>query len=148
MDSISYKTTSTKRGNIQRNWILLDASDKPLGRFSSLIAKFLMGKHKSYYSPAVDCSDHVVVINAEKISLSGKKWRDKIYIRHTEYPGGQRKLTAKEVYDKDPKKLIEKAVKGMLPKNSLASKLITKLHLYVGPNHEHAAQKPSIYNYQ
>ena len=125
---------------------MVDAEGQALGRLASKVAILLRGKHKPNFTPHVDCGDNVIVINAEKISLSGNKWTDKEYIRHTGYPGGQRSLTARELFDKDPARLIEKSVKGMLPKNKLGSDLFRNLKVFVGSEHDHEAQKPKMIN--
>jgi large subunit ribosomal protein L13 len=117
-----------------------------LGRLASKIALLIRGKRKTNYTPHVDCGDNVVVINAEKIKLSGNKWNDKIYMRHTGYPGGQRTLTANELFAKDPIRVVEKAVKGMLPKNKLGSALFRNLYVYVGGEHSQGAQNPKAIN--
>ena len=142
MDTLSYKTTSANKETAQKEWVVVDASDLSLGRLASGVAKLIRGKHKTNFTPHADCGDNVIVINAEKIQLTGGKWDDKLYIRHTGYPGGQRSLTAREVFAKDPARLIEKSVKGMLPKNKLGSKLLTNLHVFVGTEHNHEAQQP------
>ncbi len=142
MESLSYKTRSINSQNADKQWVLIDAEGQPLGRLSSEIAKLLRGKHKPSFTPHVDCGDNVVVINAEKITLSGNKMSDKQYIRHTGYPGGQRILTATELQQKAPTQLIEKAVKGMLPKNRLGAQLFKNMKVYVGAEHPHAAQNP------
>jgi len=118
MNTLSYKTVSANKATVSKEWVLVDADGQTLGRLASKIAKLIRGKHKPNFTPHVDCGDNVVVINAEKINLTGKKWTDKSYIRHTGYPGGQRSLTATEMFEKDPTRLVEKAVKGMLPKTS------------------------------
>lgn len=125
---------------------MIDADGQTLGRMSSIVAKFLRGKYKTNYTPHVDCGDNVVVINAEKINLTGKKWTDKSYIRHTGYPGGQRSLTATELYEKDPTRLVENSVKGMLPKNKLGAALFRNLKVYSGTEHGQEAQKPKVIN--
>ena len=142
MESLSYKTRSINGQNADKQWVLIDAEGQPLGRLSSEIAKLLRGKHKPSFTPHVDCGDNVVVINAEKITLSGNKMNEKQYIRHTGYPGGQRILTATELHQKAPTQLIEKAVKGMLPKNRLGAQLFKNMKVYVGAEHPHAAQNP------
>lgn len=142
MDTLSYKTTSANKETAQKEWVVVDASNLSLGRLASGVAKLIRGKHKTNFTPHADCGDYVIVLNADKIQLTGKKWDDKLYIRHTGYPGGQRSLTAKEVFEKDPIRLIEKSVKGMLPKNKLGSKLFTNLHVFVGTEHHHEAQQP------
>ena len=127
MDTLSYKTVSANSATVNKEWVLIDADGQTLGRMSSIVAKFLRGKYKPNFTPHVDCGDNVVVINADKINLTGKKWAEKSYIRHTGYPGGQRSLTATELYEKDPTRLVENAVKGMLPKNKLGSALFRTL---------------------
>ena len=127
MNTLSYKTVSANSATVNKEWVLIDADGQTLGRMSSIVAKFLRGKYKTNYTPHVDCGDNVVVINAEKINLTGKKWTDKSYIRHTGYPGGQRSLTATELYEKDPTRLVENSVKGMLPKNKLGAALLRNL---------------------
>ncbi len=143
MNTLSYKTVSANKATANKEWVLVDADGQTLGRLASEIAKLIRGKHKVNYTPHVDCGDNVVVINAEKINLTGKKWTDKSYIRHTGYPGGQRSLTATEMFDKDPTRLVEKAVKGMLPKNKLGAALYRNLHVYAGAEHKHNAQNPT-----
>ena len=127
MNTLSYKTVSANSATVTKEWVLVDADGQTLGRLASKVAKLIRGKYKPNFTPHVDCGDNVVIINAEKIVLTGKKWKDKSYIRHTGYPGGQRSLTATEMFDKDPTRLIEKAVKGMLPKNILGEYFIQKL---------------------
>lgn len=146
MDTLSYKTVSAKAQNIEKQWVLVDATNQPLGRLSSAVAKILRGKNKPNYTPHVDCGDNVVVVNAEKISLSGKKFENKVYISHTGYPGGQRKKTASEIFEKHPERLIEKAVKGMLPKNKLGADLFRNLRVFTEENHNLEAQKPKKIN--
>ena len=143
MDSVSYKTVSLNAGTVEKNWVIIDADSKVLGRLSTEVAMILRGKRKPGYTPHVDCGDNVIVINADKVQLSGKKWTDKVYVRHTGYPGGQRFETPKEVKDrKSATILIEKAVRGMLPKNRLGSELFRNLYVYEGAEHPHEAQKP------
>ena len=146
MDHNSYKTTYANKATAEKGWVVVDANAQVLGRVASQIAKIIRGKHKPSYSPHVDCGDHVIVINAEKINLTGKKWDSKEYIRHTGYPGGQRSLTATELFTKGPERLIEKAVKGMLPKNKLGAVLFRNLRVYVGAEHDLQAQKPRTIN--
>ena len=146
MGKLSYKTVSANRKTVTKDWVLIDASDISLGRTASVVAGLLRGKHKSNFTPHVDCGDNVIVINADKIKLSGNKWSDKSYIRHTGYPGGQRSLSATELYSKDPARLVEKSVKGMLPKNKLGSTLFRNLSVFVGASHSHEAQKPQTIN--
>lgn len=146
MDTLSYKTISANKATVNKEWVLVDAEDQALGRLASKVAKLIRGKHKPNFTPHVDCGDNVIVINADKITLSGNKWTDKSYIRHTGYPGGQKSLTATELYGKDPARVVEKAVKGMLPKNKLGAALFRNLTVVVGTEHAHAAQKPKTIN--
>ena len=146
MNTLSYKTVSANKATAQKEWIIVDAEGHNLGRFASKVAILLRGKNKPNYTPHVDCGDNVIVINAEKINLTGNKLEDKTYIRHTGYPGGQRTLTAKNVMAKNPAVLVEKAVKGMLPKNKLGAELFRNLNVYVGSEHKHDAQKPKTVN--
>lgn len=146
MDTLSYKTISANKKTVNKQWLLIDAEGETLGRLASKVAKLLRGKHKTNFTPHVDCGDNVVIINAEKITLSGKKWDNKTYIRYTGYPGGQRSLTASEILEKHPERLVEKSVKGMLPKNKLGAELFRNLRVNVGPNHDQEAQKPTVFN--
>lgn len=147
MDTLSYKTISANKATVTKEWLHVDADGQTLGRLSSEVAKLLRGKHKPNFTPHVDCGDNVVITNAEKINLTGKKWDAKEYIRHTGYPGGQRSLTAKELFAKNPERLIEKSVKGMLPKNKLGAELFRNLKVYAGASHDHEAQKPRTINF-
>jgi large subunit ribosomal protein L13 len=142
VDNLSYKTISANKATAQKGWVIVDAENQILGRISSEIAKVIRGKNKPNYTPHVDCGDNVVVINAEKIRLTGKKMDDKVYIRHTGYPGGQRFRTPREVLTKNPRGVVEAAVRGMLPKNRLGRKLYTNLYVYAGSEHPHEAQQP------
>ncbi len=144
MDTLSYKTISANKAAINKEWIVVDAEGLVLGRMASKVAKILRGKNKASYTPHIDCGDYVIVINAEKVVLSGKKMSDKIYIRHTGYPGGQRKQTPMDILAKYPERLVEKAVKGMLPKNRLGRRLFTNLHVVIGAEHKFEAQKPKV----
>lgn len=146
MDSLSYKTISATKATADKQWVLVDAEGQTLGRLASKVAKVLRGKYKPSYTPHVDCGDNVIIINAEKINLTGNKWNDKTYIRHTGYPGGQRSLTATELFAKDPTRVVEKSVKGMLPKNKLGAALFRNLKVYVGTEHGQEAQKPTAIN--
>ena len=146
MDTLSYKTISANRKTVDKQWLLVDAEGQTLGRLASKVAKLLRGKHKPNFTPHVDCGDNIVIINAEKITLSGNKWEDKTYSRYTGYPGGQRHTTAKELLEKNPGRIVEKAVKGMLPKNRLGAELFRNLKVYVGSNHDQEAQKPTVIN--
>lgn len=138
------KTTIVKKKDITRKWYLVDAKDKIVGRIATTIADKLRGKNKTIFSPHMDCGDFVVVINAGKIKLTGKKLEDKIYYRHTGFPGGIVAPTAGEVLAKKPTKILELAVRGMLPKNRLRDDLMKKLKLYAGVSHPHEAQNPTI----
>ena len=136
------KTYSAKPLEVERKWYLIDAEDEILGRLATRIANILRGKNKPEYTPNVDTGDFVIVINAEKVRVSGKKETDKIYYHHTGYPGGLKSASVKELREKDARLLIEKAVKGMLPHNTLGAEQLTKLKIYTGSEHPHAAQKP------
>ena len=146
MDTLSYKTKSANRATVKKEWLVVNAEGQQLGRLASKVAKLLRGKHKPDFTPHVDCGDNVIVINAEKIQLSGDKWNQKIYQRYTGYPGGQRERTAKELLDKKPEALVEKAVKGMLPKNKLGAALFRNLRVYTGESHGQEAQKPKVFD--
>jgi len=146
VDTLSYKTVSGNKETADKKWLIVDAEGQKLGRLASKVAFVLRGKHKPNFTPNADCGDNVIVINAEKIELSGNKLEVKEYIRHTGYPGGQRILTAREVMEKHPERLVEKAVKGMLPKNKLGSALYRNLKVYVGAEHNQEAQKPEAIN--
>ena len=142
MDTLSYKTISANKATVNKEWVVIDATDQILGRLASRVALMLRGKHKPCFTPHVDCGDNVIIINAEKIRLTGKKLTDKVYTRHTGYPGGQRFTTPKEILAHKPTALVEHAVKGMLPKNRLGSDLFRNLYVYEGSEHPHEAQKP------
>ncbi|OQX73221.1 MAG: 50S ribosomal protein L13 [Bacteroidetes bacterium 4484_249] len=144
MDTLSYRTVSANKETVNKNWILIDAENEILGRLSSITAKFLRGKYKTNFTPHVDCGDNVIIINAEKINMTGKKWTDKEYVRHSGYPGGQRFRTPEELLAKKPTAIIEHAVKGMLPKSRLGSDLFRNLFVYTGSEHPHEAQKPKL----
>ena len=146
MNTLSYKTVSANKATADKQWIVVDAEGHNLGRLSTKVAMLLRGKYKPSYTPHVDCGDNVIVINAEKINLTGNKLDDKTYVRHTGYPGGQRTLTAKVMQQKNPALLVEKAIKGMLPKTKLGSELFRNLNVYVGSEHKHAAQTPKTVN--
>ncbi|MBE9469266.1 MAG: 50S ribosomal protein L13 [Bacteroidetes bacterium] len=142
MDTLSYKTISANKATVKKSWVLVDAKDEVLGRLASVVAIVLRGKHKPEFTPHVDCGDNVIVINADKIKLTGKKWDDKQYVRYTGYPGGQRITKAKELMVKNPIAMVEKSVRGMLPINRLGRDLFRNLHVYQGEEHDHVAQKP------
>jgi large subunit ribosomal protein L13 len=137
-----YKTFSQKTADVSRRWILIDAADAPLGRVSTEIAKYLIGKYKPTYTPHVDGGDYVVVINAKDVPVTGEKETDKIYYRHSGFPGGIKDAQLKEVREKFPERLIENAVKGMLPKNKLSPLRMARLRVFAGPEHDHTAQTP------
>ena len=142
MDTLSYKTISAKATTVDKQWLLVNAEGETLGRLASKVAKLLRGKHKPNFTPHVDCGDNVVIINAEKIVLKGKKATDKVYVRHTGYPGGQRTTTSQALVQQQPERIIESAVKGMLPKNRLGAELFRNLRVYAGDQHQQEAQKP------
>jgi large subunit ribosomal protein L13 len=142
VDTLSYKTISANKATIQKDWVVVDAENQVLGRLCSEIAKIIRGKNKPSYTPHTDCGDQVIVINADKVRLTGKKLTDKVYTRHTGYPGGQRFATPREVLAKNPRGVVEAAVKGMLPKNRLGRALFNNLYVYAGTEHPHAAQQP------
>ena len=142
MSDLSYKTISANKTTTDRKWVLIDAENEVLGRLASKVANLLRGKHKTNYTPHVVCGDKVVIVNAGKIKLTGNKWTDKIYMRYTGYPGGQRTMTAEKVMEKNPVAMVEKSVKGMLPKNKLGSELFRQLYVYSGPEHQQEARKP------
>jgi large subunit ribosomal protein L13 len=146
VNTLSYKTISANKETVNKEWLLVDAENETLGRLASKVAKLIRGKHKTNFTPHVDCGDNVVVINAEKINLTGNKMADKTYTRHTGYPGGQRFTTAQEMMDKKPEALIEKAVRGMLPKTRLGRALFNNLYVYTGTEHKQEAQKPKAIN--
>jgi len=146
MNTLSYKTVSANVSTVNKEWVLIDAENEILGRMASSAANLLRGKHKPNYTPHVDCGDNVIIINAEKIRLTGNKWEDKNYIRHSGYPGGQKSLTARELMEKNPIAMVEKAIKGMLPKNKLGADLYRNLFVYAGSEHKQEAQKPTKLN--
>lgn len=144
MDQVSYKTTYVNKATAEKEWVLIDAENEVLGRLASKVAKLLRGKYKPNYTPYVDCGDNVIIINAEKIVLTGNKLTDKEYTRHTGYPGGQRHTSPAAVLKSHPERVIEHAVRGMLPKNRLGRAVLGNLHLYVGADHKHEAQQPKV----
>jgi large subunit ribosomal protein L13 len=146
VDTLSYKTVSANKQTSGKKWLLVDAEGQTVGRLASKVAKLIRGKHKPSFTPHADCGDNVIVINAEKVSFSGTKLVDKEYVRYTGYPGGQRSLSAEVMLQKHPERLIEKAVKGMLPKNKLGRELFRNLKVYVGGEHKQEAQKPEVIN--
>jgi large subunit ribosomal protein L13 len=142
MDSISFKTVFANQQTVNKQWVVVDANSEVLGRLASRVASIIRGKNKPSFTPNVDCGDNVIIINADKIRLTGKKWTDKVYVRHTSYPGGQRFSTPRELKEKTSRLIIEKAVRGMLPKNRLGRSLFNNLYVYEGSEHPHAAQSP------
>ncbi|WP_407271414.1 50S ribosomal protein L13 [Radiobacillus sp. PE A8.2] len=138
-------TFMANENNIERNWLVVDAEGKTLGRLSSEVASLLRGKHKATYTPHADTGDHVIIVNAEKIELTGKKLTDKKYYRHSQHPGGLKERTALEMRTKYPEQMLELTVKGMLPKGPLGRKMAKKLHVFRGAEHTHQAQKPEVY---
>ena len=142
MDTLSYKTVSANAGTVTKEWLVIDATDQILGRLASRVALVLRGKHKPSYTPHVDCGDNVIIINADKVRLTGKKLTDRVYVRHTGYPGGQRFTTPKELLASKPTAVVEHAVRGMLPRTRLGDKLFGNLYVYAGSEHPHEAQKP------
>ncbi|WP_414054412.1 50S ribosomal protein L13 [Macrococcus equi] len=139
------QTFMANEANIERKWYVIDAEGETMGRLSSEVASILRGKHKPTFTPHVDCGDHVILINAEKIYLSGNKAEDKIYYRHSNHPGGLKSISAGELREKNPVRLMETSIKGMLPKGSLGDKMFKKLHVYAGAEHPHTAQQPENY---
>mgnify|MGYP000253547831 CR=1 FL=1 len=135
-------TFMAKKETVERKWYVIDATDKPVGRLAVAIANILRGKHKPVYTPHVDCGDHVIVVNAEKVRLTGNKAATKTYHRHSGYPGALKEVSYERMMAKHPERVIEKAVKGMLPRNRLGRALIRKLKVYAGPEHPHQAQQP------
>ncbi len=143
MDTQSYKTVSLNSATVDKQWVVIDATDLPLGRLASRVALVLRGKNKPGFTPNVDCGDNVIVVNAEKVALKGKKMTNRVYTRYTGYPGGQRFTTPREILNSThPERLVEKAVRGMLPKTRLGEKVYHNLHVYAGPEHPHQAQNP------
>lgn len=144
MDTLSYKTVSANKATVTKGWVVIDATDQVLGRLSSRVALILRGKHKANYTPHVDCGDNVIILNATKVRLTGKKLTDKVYVRHTGYPGGQRFRSPKEQFEIKPLAVVEHAIKGMLPKNRLGAELFRNLFVYEGSEHPHEAQQPKV----
>ena len=138
------KTFSAKPQEVERKWYVIDAADKVLGRVAVEAANILRGKNKTIFTPHVDCGDYVIVINAEKVEVTGKKRKEKIYKRHTGYPGGLREMTFEQMMEKHPTEVVRHAVKGMMPNGKLGRQMYKKLKVYAGPEHEHAAQKPEV----
>ena len=143
MDTLSYKTISANKATVNKEWVIIDAEDAILGRLASEVARLLRGKHKPNFTPHVDCGDNVIVVNAEKVKLTGNKWEQREHFSHSGHPGGQKRTTPLEIINKKPTKLVEQAVKGMLPKNKLGRALYKNLHVFEGPEHSHEAQQPT-----
>ena len=142
MDTLSYKTKSANKDSVKKEWILIDAENEVLGRLASRAAAILRGKHKTDFTPHVDCGDYVIIINAEKVKLTGNKRTDKQYFRHTGYPGGQVIDTPEKLFARKPSAVVEKAIRGMLPKSRLGRQMFRNLHVFTGPKHTHEAQQP------
>ena len=142
MNTLSYKTVSANKATVNKEWVIIDAEGKVLGRLASVVAFMLRGKHKTDFTPHVDCGDNVIVINAAKVKMTGKKWTDRVLFTHSGYPGGQKELSPSLIRSKHPERLVEHAVKGMLPKNRLGRELYRSLHVYAGTEHPHTAQQP------
>ena len=142
MDTLSYKTKSVNKENSSKEWVVIDAADQVLGRLASRVAILLRGKNKPNFTPNADCGDNVIIVNADKVRLTGKKMTDKVYVRHTGYPGGQRFTTPEQLIAKNPEAWVRKVVKGMLPKNHLGERIITHLYVFAGAEHNMQAQQP------
>ncbi len=142
MDTLSYKTVSANKNTVQKEWVVVDATDQILGRLAARVAMILRGKHKASFTPHVDCGDNVIIINAEKVKLTGLKAQQREYIRHSGYPGGQKSETVESLMNRRPTAVVERSIKGMLPKNRLGSELFRNLHVFVGEKHPHEAQQP------
>ena len=142
MNTLSYKTISANKATVQKEWVVVDATDQVLGRMCSKVAKLLRGKYKPSFTPHVDCGDNVIIINADKVKMTGNKWTGKVYLRYTGYPGGQREMTPQRLQAKGSDRLFNKVLKGMLPKNRLGDKLLGNVYIYDGAEHPHQAQTP------
>lgn len=142
MDTLSYKTVSLNQATVNKEWLIIDATDLILGRLASRVARVLRGKNKPGFTPHVDCGDNVIVVNADKVRLTGKKMTDRVYVRYTGYPGGQRFTTPRQILATRPAELLRRSVKGMLPKNRLGDRIINNLYVYAGSSHPHEAQQP------
>lgn len=147
MDTLSYKTVSLNKATVEKKWVVIDATDIPLGRLASRVALILRGKNKPGFTPNVDCGDNVIIVNAEKVALKGNKMTDRVYVRYTGYPGGQRFTTPKEILATKPTELIRMSVRGMLPKTRLGDDQLGNLHIYAGAEHPHQAQNPTTINF-
>jgi large subunit ribosomal protein L13 len=142
MDTLSFKTVAANKATVHKEWVVVDADGQILGRMCTKIAKLLRGKYKPDFTPNVDCGDNVIVINADKVRMTGNKWNDRVYVRYTGFPGGQREMTPAQMLEKGADRLLRKVVKGMLPKNRLGNKLINNLHIFAGAEHNMQAQQP------
>jgi len=142
VDTLSYKTISANKATVNKEWVVVDATGQSLGRLASKVAKLLRGKYKPSFTPHVDCGDNVIIINADKVVLTGNKWNDRVYLRYTGYPGGQREQTPAQLMEKGADRLLKKVVKGMLPKNRLGAAILKNLYVYEGAEHIHQAQQP------
>ncbi len=142
MDTLSYKTISANKETAKKEWVVVDATDQVLGRMCAKVAKILRGKYKPCYTPHVDCGDNVIIINADKVQLTGKKWTDRIYLNYTGYPGGQREISPADLMKKGESRLFKRVLKGMLPKNKLGAQQLRNVYIYAGSEHPHAAQTP------
>ena len=142
MDTLSYKTISANKATVKKEWVVVDATDQVLGRMCAKVAKILRGKYKPCYTPHVDCGDNVIIINADKVQLTGKKWTDRVYLNFTGYPGGQRELSPADLMKKGESRLFKRVLKGMLPKNKLGAQLLRNVYIYGGSEHPHDAQTP------
>ncbi len=145
MNSLHYKTVSANQGTVDKKWLVIDVEGQVVGRAASQIASILRGKHKTNFTPHVDCGDNVIVINADKVRFTGNKLNHKEYLRHTGYPGGQRSMSARVMMEKHPERVLENAVKRMLPRNKLGNRLYSNLRVYAGTEHPHAAQEPEVF---
>ena len=146
MDTLSYKTISANKATVDKQWVLIDAEGQTLGRLASKVAILLRGKHKPNFTPHVDCGDNVIVINASKIKLTGKKWDQRKHLRYSGYPGGQKSQTPSQIHAKNKTKLVENSIKGMLPKNKLGASIYRNLKVYDGNEHKHESLKPKKIN--
>lgn len=144
MDTLSFKTVSANKATVTKEWVIVDAEGQTLGRFCAKVAKLLRGKYKPNFTPHVDCGDNVIIINADKIVLTGNKWNDRVYLRYSGYPGGQKKDTPATLQAKGDDRLFRKVVKGMLPKNRLGAKILGNMHVYAGTEHKNEAQQPKL----
>lgn len=146
MNTLTYRTISANKATVNKKWVLVDAENQTLGRLASEVASLLRGKYKTNFTPHADCGDNVIVINADKVRFTGKKMHDKVYVRHTGYPGGQRFATPEQMLKRKPYFVVEHAVKGMLPKTILGGQMFRNLHVYAGAEHPHQAQNPTVIN--